>query len=162
MIVSSASPKDTQHTLALSCSALDGVGFSSCVPFSPSREEPHCTPTTFPCKNTPNLPFQSNVQLEEVGSHTALFFGKEKTGSFYLHRKDSEELPSGEKKQKMVQKQKGFHSPQYCWFARTNSVLWQWADDDVALRDCPQPKLLLFAQRKVPFIKKNPKHQSTS
>lgn len=55
------------------------------------------TPLHFPCTNAPNLPSQNNVQLEEAGSHIALFFGKEKTGSFYLHRKDSEELPSGEK-----------------------------------------------------------------
>lgn len=52
----------------------------------------------FPCNHTPNLPFQNNVQLEEVGSHIALFFGKEKTGSFYLHRRDFAELPSEEKK----------------------------------------------------------------
>lgn len=77
-----------------------------------------------------------------MGSHIALFFGKEKTGSFYLHRKDSEELPSGGKKQKIFQKRKGFNSPHYCWFARANFVLWQRASDDVALRDCPQPKLL--------------------
>lgn len=61
----------------------------------------HGTPTS-PSKNAPNLPFQNNVQLEEVGSHIALFFGKEKTGSFYLHRKDSEELPSGEKNRESV------------------------------------------------------------
>lgn len=33
-----------------------------------------------------------------MGSHIALFFGKERTGSFYLHRRDFAELPSGEKK----------------------------------------------------------------
>lgn len=61
------------------------------------QQELHCT-SPFPFNHTPNLPFQNNVQLEEVGSHIALFFGKEKTGSFYLHRRDFAELPSGEKK----------------------------------------------------------------
>lgn len=63
------------------------------------QQELHCT-SPFPFNHTPNLPFQNNVQLEEVGSHIALFFGKEKTGSFYLHRRDFAELPSGEKKTK--------------------------------------------------------------
>lgn len=64
-------------------------------------EKLHCT-SPLPCNHTPNLPFQNNVQLEEVGSHIALFFGKEKTGSFYLHRRDFAELPSGEKKTENV------------------------------------------------------------
>lgn len=94
---------------SISSSALGVGGFSSRAPCPCT----HPSPPIFPHKHTPNLPFQSNVQLEEVGSHIALSFGKEKTGSFYLRRKDSEELPSGEKTQQTVQNRKGFQSPRH-------------------------------------------------
>lgn len=60
------------------------------------------------------LPSQNNVRLEEAGSHIALFSGTEKTGSSYLHRKDSGELPSGDKKENIFQKCRGFNGPQNC------------------------------------------------
>lgn len=129
------------------CSATDMGALLLPHSLSPLRGGTSLHPPRPPAETLHNLPFQNNVQLEEVGSHIALFFGKEKTGSFYLHRKGSEELPSAEKKQKIFQKRKGFDSPST---THLQERVLSFDSDDVALRDCPQPKLLRPWQFRTP------------
>lgn len=97
MTVSSASPEGTQDTLAPSALEMRVLLLLGSLLLVQGETSLHLPPHS-PAKKPPSLPSQNNVLLEEVGSHIALFFGRGKTGSFYLHRKDSEELPSGEKK----------------------------------------------------------------